>query len=55
MIVTVQIGPDGRIGVQVLPASLVAEHRSLAAGNDDGSPLEPIPHLRKGVPHITMI
>ena len=55
MIVTVEVGPDGRVGVEILFAVDIAQHRALAFDNDDRLALEPVAHLRERMPDELVI
>ena len=55
MIVAVQVGPDGRVGVEIFPAMNVAEHRSVAPGNHHRLTRHPVAHLRERVPDVLPI
>ena len=50
MPVTVEICPDGSVGVEKLTAFHVAQHRAFAAGDDNRLALEPVAHLRERMP-----
>src|SRR5215510_12019751 len=55
MIMAVQVGPNGRIGIEIFPAFHIAQHRPLPFHNHNRFALEPIAHLRERMPEITVI
>jgi hypothetical protein len=55
MIVSMKIGPDGRIGVQIFPPACIAQHSAMPLDNDHWLAPEPIPHLRERMPNIAVI
>jgi hypothetical protein len=55
MVMPVEIGPDAGVGIEVLAAVKVAEDGPAARFDDDGFPLEPIPHLRERMPVIIQV
>jgi len=55
MIMSVQIGPDGGIGVEIFAALGVAKHCAPAAQDDDRIVPEPVAHLREGMPDVFLI
>lgn len=55
MVVAVKIGPNGSVGVQVLSALHIAQHRPLARRDYDWLTRQPITHLGEGMPEIAMI
>src|SRR5215469_16278788 len=50
MIVAVQIGPNGRIGVEIFAAFDVPEDGAFAGDDHNRLALEPVAHLREGMP-----
>ena len=50
MIVAVQIGPDGGVGVEIFPAVHIAQHRAFACNDDNRLALQPVAHLRERMP-----
>jgi hypothetical protein len=55
MIVSVQIGPDGRVGIKIFPPLRIPQPGAFAAYDYNRLALEPIAHLGEGVPDVTMI
>src|SRR5262245_50189331 len=55
MPVSVQIGPNGGIGIQEFAAADVSQHGTMTFDDDDGLPFEPIAHLRERMPDVAMI
>ena len=53
--VTVNIDPDGRRAVEILPALRIDEVGAFALVDDQGLLLLPFLHLRKRMPQIGMI
>ena len=53
--VAVEIRPNGGIGVQVLRAGNIAQHRPLPRFNNDRVLLRPLLHLGKRMPEITLV
>lgn len=52
---TVEVGPDGGIGIKVFAAMHILQQRSLAGLDDERFLAEPITHLREGMPKVLMI
>ena len=55
VIMPVQIGPDGGVGIQVFASMDVFQGRALAANQHDGLAFQPVPHLGEGVPEIFVV
>ena len=55
MIMAVKIGPDGGVGVEILAAMDILQHRSPAPRDHDGFTLQPVLHLRERMPEVAMI
>ena len=55
MIVAVQIGPDGGIGVEIFAALNVAQHRALARHDHNRLAPQPVAHLRERMPDELLI
>ena len=55
VIVTVQIGPDAGVGIEVSAAVQIAEERTAARGDDDGLVLQPIAHLGEWMPVVFQV
>src|SRR5690242_11116894 len=54
-IVSVQVGPDGRIAVEIFATAHVAQHGPFTRDYDDWFAPEPVAHLREGMPHTRAI
>ncbi len=50
MIVAVQVGPDGRVGIQIFAPANITQHCTLAGRDDNRLVLEPVAHLRERMP-----
>jgi hypothetical protein len=50
MAMTVKIGPNRGIGVQILPSAGVAQDSAPATHDDNRLALAPLAHLREGMP-----
>ena len=55
MIVSVEVGPDRGVGIQIFPAARISQQRPLPFNDDDGFALEPIPHLGERVPEVAVV
>ena len=55
MVVAVQIGPDGGIGIEIFAAMNIFDDCAFAADDDNWFGLEPIAHLREGMPDEAVI
>ena len=55
MVVPVQIGPDGGVGVEILAAMRIPQHGAVALHDEDGLALEPVPHLGEGMPEVAVV
>src|SRR5438045_5485164 len=55
MVVSVQVRPDGRVGIQIFTALRVAQHRAFAGYNEDRLAPPPIAHLRKRMPDVIAV
>src|SRR5689334_11913765 len=55
MIVAMEVGPNGGIGVEIFAAFSIGENRAFAGSDDDGRMLEPIAHLGEGMPDVFMV
>ena len=55
VIMPVKIGPNGRVGVDVLPSAHVPKQRALPALDDQRFALEPVAHLREGMPQMPLV
>ena len=55
MLMPVQVGPDGRIGVEIFAAFRVAQHRAVAVRDDNRLARQPVLHLREGMPDVAVI
>ena len=55
MIVPVQVGPDGGIGVEVFTAARVAQHGAPAGHDDDRLAPQPVAHLGEGTPDVGVV
>src|SRR5256885_17230579 len=55
MVVSVQVRPDGRVGIQIFTALRVAQHRAFAGYNEDRLAPPPNAHLRKRMPDVTAV
>ena len=55
MPVSVQIGPDGSIGIQVGSTVNILQHRPFTCGDDDGLAFGPVRHLGERMPHVTTV
>ena len=55
MIVAMQIGPNGGIGVQIFAPVTSRKHRAFAFDDDNRLALQPIAHLRKRMPDELVI
>ena len=55
MIVAVQVGPDGRVGVEIFPAINIAEERAFAFDNHNRLARQPVAHLRERMPDVRVI
>jgi hypothetical protein len=51
----VEVGPDGRIGIQVLAPVGITQHRPVSGHDYNGLTLEPFLHLRERMPDVAMI
>ncbi len=53
---TMQVGPNRRVRINVLPPLRILKHRPFTRLNDDRLlSLQPILHLRERMPEVTMI
>ena len=52
---SMQVGPDGRIGVEVFFAANVAQHCALAGRDDNWLTSQPVAHLRERMPDELMV
>ena len=55
MLMAVQVGPDGRIGVEIFAATHIAQHRAFAFDNHNRLAPQPVAHLRERMPDETVI
>ena len=55
MVVPVQIGPDGGVGVEIFAAMHIPQHGALALHDDDRLALEPVAHLGERVPEVAVV
>ena len=55
MIMAVQIGPDGGIGIEIFLAVNIFQPGTLAGLNEDGFVFEPVAHLGKRMPDVGLI
>src|SRR5437660_235180 len=55
MIVSVQVGPNRGIGIEIFSARSIFNHRSFAARDDNRFMALPFPHLGKWVPDKLLI
>src|SRR5256885_14683801 len=55
MTMPMEIGPDRRVGIEVFPPPRIAQHRPVAFRDHNRFGLQPVAHLREGVPDVTMI
>src|SRR2546425_5864064 len=55
MIVPVQIGPNGGIGIEIFATAQITKYCALSGNDDDRLAIKPVAHLRERVPEIRMI
>ena len=55
MAMAVEVRPDRRIAIEVLPPLCISQHGSPALNDHDRLMLQPILHLREGMPNVLMI
>jgi hypothetical protein len=55
MTVTMQIRPNGRIGIQITPSMLIFELGALPTHDHDGLFFAPVLHLSEWMPYMLMI
>lgn len=53
--VSVEIGPDRGIRVEVFPVIHIPKHGPFASCDDDGFPLQPVAHLGEWMPDELMV
>ncbi len=55
MIVSVEVGPDGRIGVEIFPTASVSKRRAFSFDNYNRLARQPVAHLRERMPDVRVI
>jgi len=55
VIVAVQIRPNRRIRIEIFTSANVAQNRAVARDNDHRLALQPVAHLREGMPDELMV
>src|SRR5580698_4985690 len=55
MIVPVQIGPNGGVGVEKFAPASVAQDGALAGRDDNRLAPQPVAHLREGMPDVFLV
>ena len=55
MIVPVQVGPDGGVGIKILAAVHIVQHRAGAVRDDNRLARQPVLHLRERMPDVAVI
>ena len=55
VLMAVEIGPDAGVRVEIFAAVCIAEHGALAGRDEDRLALEPVAHLREGMPDVGVV
>jgi hypothetical protein len=55
MVMAVEVGPNGGVGIEIFAAANVAQNRAAPGSDDDGLAFEPVAHLGEGMPDVLMV